>query len=468
MRYGSVYSGIEAATAAWHPLGWEPVWFSEIAPFPCRVLQHHYPHVPNLGDMLLLLENPVFQHESIDLLVGGTPCQSFSLAGLRKGLSDERGNLALQFCRILAAKRPRWFIWENVPGVFSSRGGRDLACILRGFRGCGYSVSWRVLDAQFFGVPQRRRRVFVVGYLGDDWRPPAAVLFEPESLRRDPAEGGGEGEEVTGTLGRRTGGRSIGAEEAGGNMLVSGTIDAAAGRSRGAGTHPGLITGTIDASYGRLQGASGQDACHGHSTLVTSPPLTCRPYADNESRESALIIQNPENRTCGHWIMATDQGKSEILADLAPTLNCNHEQPIYFETRVGRYGRGGPDDVAAPLKAQSGQTGKGDGAPCIFWSIMPMNSSKDYKAREVEVTQPISTQMGISHDQGGDIIQSGPVIRRLTPTECERLQGFPDGYTAIPGAADSPRYEAIGNSMARPVMEWLGRRIDIVDKMEFQ
>ena len=181
MRYLSVCSGIEAATVAWHDLGWKPVGFSEIEPFPSAVLAHHYPAVTNFGDMTKYKE---WNIEHPDILVGGTPCQSFSVAGLRKGLDDPRGNLALTYCGILDHFRPTWFVWENVPGVLSSSGGRDFGSFLGAVAELGYGFAYRVLDAQFFGVAQRRRRVFVVGYLGD-WRPPAAVLFERESLSRD-------------------------------------------------------------------------------------------------------------------------------------------------------------------------------------------------------------------------------------------------------------------------------------------
>ena len=181
MRYLSVCSGIEAATVAWHDLGWKPVGFSEIEPFPSAVLAHHYPAVINFGDMTKYKE---WNIEHPDILVGGTPCQSFSVAGLRKGLDDPRGNLALTYCGILDHFRPTWFVWENVPGVLSSSGGRDFGSFLGAVAELGYGFAYRVLDAQFFGVAQRRRRVFVVGYLGD-WRPPAAVLFERESLSRD-------------------------------------------------------------------------------------------------------------------------------------------------------------------------------------------------------------------------------------------------------------------------------------------
>lgn len=346
MIFGSVCSGIEAASVAWEPLGWKAAWYSEIEPFPCQLLQHYYAHVPNLGDMLKIHETKTFIESTIDVLVGGTPCQSFSIAGLRGGLADPRGNLALQFCRILTIKRPRYFIWENVPGVFSSNRGKDFRSIIQGFRECGYSLSWRVLDAQFFGVPQRRRRVFVVGYLGNDWRPSASVLFEPKGLRRDSAPGRGPKSEITGTVGR------------------SSKAD---------------------------RGENGN-----------------------------LIVFGGNNTT-------------------------------------------GPIEVANAL--QAGRSRRDDfESESFVYSIMPMNSGKDYKARQVEVTQPLTTQQGIT-DQGGDLVLQGPFVRRLTPLECERLQGFPDGYTAIPGADDSPRYESLGNSMAVDVMAWIGGQIDYYDKI---
>ena len=189
LHYGSICSGIEAATVAWHPLGWQPAFFSEIDQFPRAVLKFHYPDVPLHGDFTTIKAG---EYDAIDLLVGGTPCQSFSIAGLRGGMADERGNLALEYLRLAQRLRPRWLVWENVPGVLSSGGGRDFGSILGGLGELGYGFAYRVLDAQFVrvdgfsrAVPQRRRRVFVVGYLGD-WRRAAAVLFERESLQGHP------------------------------------------------------------------------------------------------------------------------------------------------------------------------------------------------------------------------------------------------------------------------------------------
>jgi DNA (cytosine-5)-methyltransferase 1 len=175
MNYLSVCSGVEAATVAWHDLGFKPIAFSEIEKFPSEVLKHHYPTIPNMGDMTKYKEWNL--NEPINLLVGGTPCQSFSVAGLRKGLEDPRGNLALTYVGILDKFRPKWCVWENVPGVLSSNGGRDFGSFLGALVELGYGFSYRVLDAQYFGVPQRRRRVFVVGCLGE-WESPAKILFE--------------------------------------------------------------------------------------------------------------------------------------------------------------------------------------------------------------------------------------------------------------------------------------------------
>lgn len=395
IRYGSVCSGIEAATMAWHVLGWEPAFFSEIEKFPCAALAHHYPHVPNHGDMTKFQEWP---DHAIDLLVGGTPCQSFSVAGLRAGLADPRGNLMLTYLAIAARYQPRWLVWENVPGVLSSNGGRDFGTLLRGLAELGYGFAYRVLDAQFCrthgyesAVPQRRRRVFVVGYLGD-WRRAAAVLFDGASLR----------------------GNSAPRREAG--QRAATTISARPSGGGGLGTD-------IDLD-GRLISFGGNN---------TSGPI------------------NVANALNAHGGPA---GRLDFESETFVA------QPIAFNSREDPEVTG---DRAGPLGASSPQ------AQAVAWSIMPQNSSKDYKARRVEVAQPLMAGGPVGGNQGGDYIQEAWAVRRLTPRECERLQGFPDDFTAIPyrgkPAADGPRYKALGNSMAVNVMRVLGTRIAMVDAL---
>lgn len=182
MRYVSLFSGIEAASVAWESLGWEPVAFAEIDPFPCAVLKERYPNVPNLGDVSEVDWSAI---GAVDVVVGGSPCQAFSVAGKRKGMLDARGRLMLEYVRAVRDLRPRWLLWENVPGVLSQSNGDAFDTLQRELAECGYSLAWRTLDAQFFGVAQRRRRVFLVGHLGGPGGAPAAVLFEPESLRWD-------------------------------------------------------------------------------------------------------------------------------------------------------------------------------------------------------------------------------------------------------------------------------------------
>jgi DNA (cytosine-5)-methyltransferase 1 len=306
MRYASVCSGVEAPTVAWHPIGWEPVFFSEIEKFPSAVLQHHYPHVPNYGDMTNYKEWP--DDQSISLLVGGTPCQSFSVAGLRKGLADPRGNLMLTFLAVAKKYNPQWICWENVPGVLSSNKGRDFGAFLSALGECGYGFAYRVLDAQYFGVAQRRRRVFVVGYLGD-WRRAAAVLFERESLSGNPAPSRQTRERIADTI-------TVGANQ--------------------------------------------------YSGFIGEPV--------------------------------------EVASVVGPLTAGMHKGP-----------------------------------------------------------------RGTEAVESNHVIASELKVRRLTPCETERLQGFPDNYTQIPwrnkdaeNCPDGPRYKAMGNSMAVPVMRWIGERIDLV------
>jgi DNA (cytosine-5)-methyltransferase 1 len=423
MRYLSVCAGIEAATQGWHHLGWEPVAFSEIEPFPSAVLKHHYPNVPNWGDMTQFKTWP---DATIDILVGGTPCQSFSVAGLRKGLEDPRGNLMLTFLGIADRYRPRYIVWENVPGVLSSNAGRDFGSFLGALGELGYGWAYRVLDAQWFGVAQRRRRVFVVGCLGDQ-RSAAAVLFERESVQRNPApsrearQGAAAGfvGSVAGSLDTECGGGKLTHQSVANGHLI-GTITARMFNALGARdveegallpvAQPVAFRDTADyltAAYGtKWNGNASAD----NGSLFAAQPVGFDVYNQQETGEVSKVVAS-----------RSDADTASIVFQPVTTSN---DQVLAFDT--------------TQLTSPSNYSSPKPGDPCH-----PLAAGAHIPA--------VSTSMQ---------------VRRLTPVECERLQGFPDNFTRIPwkkkpaeDCPDGPRYKALGNSMAVPCMKWIGERI---------
>ena len=419
MNYLSVCSGIEAATCAWKSLGWKPVGFSEIEPFPSAVLKHHYPSVPNLGDMNKYKE---WNLESVGLLVGGTPCQSFSVAGLRKGLEDPRGNLALSYVGILDHFRPKWFVWENVPGVLSSNKGRDFGSFLGALGELGYGWAYRVLDAQYFGVAQRRRRVFVVGCLGN-WESAAKVLFESESLSGNIAKGRNKGEKITNSF----------------IPSVAGTLDRECGGSKL--NHQTANSGHIIPTFWN----GGQIA----ETITCTSDDQRMP----DKNRFQAVIQAYENH-------GTDSRVKEI--DVSPTV-------------TARWGTGGNN---VPLAMQGNLIGRDAGGPN---GIGVSNSNTMYTLTKTDVhavfcdTYNGTIQGDVAATMTADMAgptHSGPkvmqnmAVRRLTEVECERLQGFSDNYTNIKKNCPSgARYKALGNSMAVPVMRWIGERINQYERI---
>jgi len=462
----TVCSGIGVAELAAPWIDWR--WQSEIDPAACRVLAHRFPDAVNLGDMTKFKEWP---DATVDVLAGGTPCQSFSVAGLRKGLDDPRGNLMLTYLAIASRYRPRWLVWENVAGVLSSSGGRDFGAFLGGLGELGYGFSYRVLDAQFArthrhprAVPQRRRRVFVVGYLGD-WRCAAAVLFDAESLRGNPPPRREARERVARPIGAgspRGSGYRLDADTAE-NLTpeVAGTLSP--------GAHPG--------------GFNGQDAYDGKLIAQPfAPAVTSNPYGDHESREGLLVADTLR----GDGFDASEDGTGRGT-------------PLVPITIMQRGREGGPsiewrqDGTSnAILTPNGGRAGMGVGAVCVPIAF----TSKDHGADAMQdcaptlragghtdshanagvppaVVWPINTQIATRHEalgrgtgfgigEPGDpafTLQAGHhhavatqwAVRRLLPIECERLQGLLDGFTDIPGAkpmADGPRYKMIGNAWA--------------------
>jgi DNA (cytosine-5)-methyltransferase 1 len=408
MKFLSVCSGIEAASVAWEPLGWKASGFAEIEPFPCAVLAHHYPDVPNHGDMSLLpskIRNS--EVEAPDLLCGGTPCQAFSVAGLRQSLDDARGNLTLIFCEIADAidskrEQPCIVFWENVPGVLNTKdnafgcflgalAGEDDALIAPGGRwanagfidGPQRAVAWRVLDAQYFGVAQRRRRVFVIASARADFDP-AAVLFEFEGVRRDTAP----------------------SREAG--QAVAGTFKACASSG-------GWSNSADHAAAGYMQ------------PYTVANCLTARMHKGINS--------------------SVDEGQTPVLAPISYGIPGNW---------IGR----------APENGGNSTQFMEEVAPCLT-SADKHGVAQPFQQTTDCLTAAYGTKWNgnASADNGSLFANYGMAVRRLTPVECERLQGFPDNYTNIPWrkqpeSPDGPRYKALGNSWAVPVVRWIGERIE--------
>ena len=473
MKYLSVCSGIEAASVAWHRLGWQPVGFSEIEPFPSAVLAHRFPSVPNFGDMTNYEAWPI-ESGSIDVLVGGTPCQSFSVAGLRTGLADPRGGLMLTYLEIAQRLRPRWVVWENVPGVLSSNGGQDFGSFLGAFGELGYGWAYRVLDAQWCrthghprAVPQRRRRVFVVGCLGDPVRA-AQVLFERESVQRDSATRRAKGQ---GAADDAEGG-------AGANCITSHNVA------------PCLETTCHDYSradgftmVGQPFGFRWQNDRDGLVQDGTAPACRASAGSSGFHEMNHPVVVQPFTKA--KRAQSTTDDESWVDGQVNPTLSL-FDQGDTRATTVAV----GFTMVGQPVAGTLGNRGlwshtelDGHGAyvPVAF-GIYGGNKRQDrpeggFYVREEDTARTLDAAKGLNPtcSQGGTAItqpvMQAMTVRRLTPRECERLQGFPDDWTLIPwrGKAadqcpDGPRYKALGNSMAVNCMEWIGERIVEVSK----
>ena len=538
LRYLSLCSGIEAATVAWEPLGWLPVAFAEIDKFPSAVLAHHYPHVPNLGD-ITQISGKDFRGK-IDLLVGGTPCQSFSVAGHRGGLDDPRGELTLVFLKILGEARPRWVVWENVPGVLSIDGGRTFGAILGQMAKLGYGFAYRVLDAQFFGVPQRRRRVIIVGHLGN-WRPAAAVLFERHSLQRNTQTRRSQKPKTAGTSAAGTGRnrrQNDGQPLIGDPVIPPDRMNASCDST--AGSRPAYAIRTAQTSsngWGITEGkaytldqAQGQcvAADNARSECFEVAPALCGgpPFSRTGNSRvecEALVTQAltaplgeggpDDNKAQAGFYLPVYQvfggNNTSGSIEISPALNghgsgsrrLDFESEAFiaqtlkgegFDASEDGTGRANliltaPDQPARMAFAQNSRDelrligGDGATAGCLSGSEGMKQrtyvASVAIRGREggaaAEMSSDVATALRAPQG-GGDKahVLQGLAVRRLTPREAERLQGFPDGHTLIPWRGksaekcpDGPRYKALGNSMAVPVMRWIGERIAWVDSL---
>jgi len=509
MKFGSVCSGIEAASVAWHPLGWTAAWLSEIEPFPCAVLKHHYPDVPNHGDMTLLPEKILSgQVEAPDLFCGGTPCQAFSVAGLRNSLDDARGNLSLTFVgianaidhvRSLRGDAPAIVFWENVPGVLNTK-DNAFGCFLGALAGesdpikppgggeskwtnagCVFgpqrTVAWRVLDAQHFGVAQRRRRVFVVASARDDINP-TEILFEFEGVRRDTPQSRKEGESSAAST--DAGFDSGGLQRTVGALCADTHPGAYSGQDAYTGRLIPQIVGSIDCRIGAQRA---QNAQAGHML-----PMFYDMKQHHNPQPSDTVQLTTSN-------CATVRGDTPLVQPIAFPANLSGTQCASTENLAPSMGAKNPTAVMQPIPIHDQATrhvgkngdktmGKGNGlgigqpgdpmntltkgdSHAVAYNISPGKGElkDDIHVTDAHVSKTIdASASNPAMHQGGSAIVQAMAVRRLTPVECERLQGFPDGYTNIPWrkaaeSPDGPRYKALGNSWAVPVVAWIGQRI---------
>ncbi|MGX5108003.1 DNA cytosine methyltransferase [Enterobacter cloacae] len=525
VSYGSVCSGIEAASVAWHCLGWQPAWFAEIEKFPSAVLAYRWPDVSNLGDMTQIAAAiRAGKIEAPDVLVGGTPCQAFSVAGLRNGLADERGQLTLAFVELVNAidekrrgqgKPPFIVVWENVPGVFSSK-DNAFGCFLAGLAGescalespgkrwsnAGYvlgperAIAWRVLDAQFFGVAQRRRRVFVVATARGDIDP-AKILFESEGLRRDTPPRRSSREEVAGTFKARANSGGWGQDvelAAGGYMQVVTQYE-----SECAGTLTARHDSSPCADRGMNVLSTYRMTAFGEYS-VDGTASTCKARDHKDATDLAVTYSKTSRTLLGksHCSMAEDLETFAIhgtqdpdhLQEIAHTLgrnNCQENALIAFSSKDS--GHDASTELSPTVRSGNSLLSNQNAGspPAIAYSFKSGQGAKAHGIGYATEQAPTLTSANSGSNQAPAIMQN-MAVRRLTPVECERLQGFPDNHTLIPTqkrkqltaeeyvylrhhrpeltaeqayrlAADGPRYKAIGNSMAVPVMRWIGTRI---------
>ena len=484
-RYVSIFSGVEAASLAWEPLGWEPVAFSEIEPFPCAVLAERWPDVPNLGDITKIDWKEEIDG-AIDLVVGGSPCQSFSVAGKREGLKGASG-LMFEYIRCVQELRPRWFLWENVPGALTSEDGGAFGQLLSEMDELGYSLAWRVLDAQFFGVAQRRRRLFLVGHLGAE--SPAEVLLEPDCLSGNPQSSREKRKELTRRAGRSAAcagfkysaaprANTIGYAEEQANTLT-------------ADWHAPAVLPLRGNMIGRTDSADRQGMAMSQYGTEIAGCLTARgdssPCAD---RGQNIVCMTGTQAHCHisneiAGCLTAHMGKDDapVVVGGAISENAANEAFGFAQNTRNEVRIVGDGTLSGALAARPGM--KQTTFVCTG-STCPINEQIATRDKKLGC----GTGLGVSAD--GDpaftLLENHPhmaaseigdkptgvnhmLVRRLTPLECERLQGFPDEHTLIAWKGkpaeecpDGPRYKAIGNSMAVPVMRWVGRRIAAVDK----
>jgi len=495
VRFGSVCSGIEAASVAFEPLGWKAAWFSEIEPFPSAVLAIHYPTVPNLGDMTKIAERiAAGEVEAPDMLCGGTPCQAFSVAGLRQSLSDERGNLSLVFCeladaidhtRIQRGAEPCVVFWENVPGVLNTKdnafgcflgalAGESDALVPPGGKwanagavlGPKRAIAWRVLDAQYFGLAQRRKRVFVVASAREGFDP-AEVLFEFDGVRRDSAPSREAGE---GTAGRTEVGPGIDFQNVADTQDLCGTMLGEAQR-KGGQAGLGVLEPASVQTHRDARNAGGMGRLDYESETLIPQTFACGgigAYSYSSSSSSLMASGSDLGPGCETLVTHSLRGEG-FDASEDGTGRGTPLVPVAFSSKD--YGNDATFGLSPTLRAMghSGSHANGGGQMAVAVGVTVHGTDPTVQkiASYDETAQCLRARTpGNIDNSSTTVVQHSMQVRRLTPRECERLQGFPDDYTLIPWrkkpadeCPDGPRYKALGNSWAVPCVRWIGRRI---------
>lgn len=381
MKFGEVFAGIGGMGLGLERTGMECRWQIEIDSYCRQVLAKHWPSVARHEDVRDCGSHNL---ERVDLICGGFPCQDVSVAGKRAGLSGRRSGLFYEFARIASELCPAWLVLENVPGLLSSEDGRDMGAVIGGLEDAGYSVAWRVLDSQWFGVAQRRRRVFFVCH--SDARRAGAVLFEPEGGARHPAA------------------------------------------VRKAGTD---IAHSLDARSGGVSGKENQE------TLV-SCPLTGNPYGDHESREGLLVFDGQSGGKC--WTHAAEKPQA---------LSATHIQAVAIHEN--QRGELSLSDTAGSLNAGGG--GKpGQGCSTVAYTLR--ENERNTSQGPANLVAHALTAHGGSHGRIDG--ESETFVGQAAYAHRSReVAGLPRGL-------DGRRYKALGNAVTVPVLEWIGRRIMMV------
>jgi len=489
MRYLSVCSGIEAASVAWHKLGWTPVGFAEIEPFPCEVLKQRYPDVKNYGD-LTNYEQWDIEPGTVDVLVGGPPCQAFSVAGLREGMADPRGNLSLIYFSLVTKLRPKWLVYENVPGLLSARGGQDFSSLISALAECGYGFAYRMLDAQHFGLAQRRQRIFLVGCRSGDWRHSAAVLFDGPSSFGHFKKGEEEGEEVAPITGVGAGSPSrINCTPGGISGTVSNKWHKGSGGPAGD-EHYNLVADgrpvelpiafkvRCGGEYTGTKGGEVKPTERGGTGMLHYEDKTFTVAATQDQFVATPVTYSIREDSSANTFHVKETDTALCVTSIRPSPMAQHAQnfivqpqQLLYENHPNDSRVTGPHDVAPTIAARFG-TGGGN-VPFVqnvsAVAFQPGNLAR--RAGSDPSTEVFPTLSKDSGDQNPHVAVP-MAVRRLTPEECEALQGFPRNHTRISwrgkspeDCPDGPRYKAIGNSMATNCMHWIGRRIQLVDDL---